>query len=66
MKSTIQSDALQGLSGDSRMVAAAMALLWTWRPRGASYELSRQIGVKSTEGNFGHKETLTLSAGRGE
>ena len=48
------------------MVAAAMALLWTWRPRGASYELLRQIGVKSTEGNFGHKETLTLSAGRGE
>ena len=43
-----------------------MALLWTWRPRGASYELLRQIGVKSTEGNFGHKETLTLSAGRGE
>src|ERR1035437_4584068 len=50
VKNSIQSNALQQLSSDSRMVAFAMALLWTWRPRGASYELLRQIGLKSMAG----------------
>ncbi len=58
---TIQSDALQQLSGDSRAVALAMALLWTWRPRGASYELLRQLGAQSAAGRAYTQEKVKLA-----
>ncbi len=38
------------LDGDMRAVAQAMALLWTWRPRTACYELLRVSGAKSRSG----------------
>jgi len=38
---------LPTLTGDARAVARAMALLWTWRPRTATYELLRHLGAKT-------------------
>jgi hypothetical protein len=50
VKNTIRTDALRELAGDSRVVARAMALLWTWGPRSASFELLRHLGAKSAAG----------------
>ena len=38
------------LDADTRSVADAMALLWTWRPRTAVYELIRKWGLKNHAG----------------
>ena len=61
MKNTIRSDALQGLHADACAVARAMALLWTWRPRGASYELLRHLGAKSATGRAFTHQSVKLA-----
>ncbi len=53
--------ALQRLAGDSRGVALAMALLWTWRPRGASYELLRHLGARSAAGRVYTQQSVKLA-----
>ncbi len=56
-----QSTALRRLSADARSVARAMALLWTWRPRSATYELLRQLGAKSAAGKAHTQESVKLA-----
>jgi superfamily II DNA or RNA helicase len=43
-------DALRTLAGDTRAVARAMALFWTWRTRTATYDLLRHLGAKTESG----------------
>lgn len=43
-------EALRQLSPDHRAVAQAVALLWTWRPRTAVYNLLRYLHPKSSAG----------------
>ena len=60
-ENTIRSDALRGLHADACAVARAMALLWTWRPRGASYELLRHLGAKSATGRAFTHQSVKLA-----
>lgn len=41
---------LHSLDADTRTVADAMVLLWTWRPRTAVYELIQKWGLKNHAG----------------
>ena len=43
-------EALQQLTPDTRAIARAVALLWTWRPRTAVYNLLRYLLAKSPGG----------------
>jgi superfamily II DNA or RNA helicase len=40
----------QAMGDDTRAVARAMALFWTWRPRTAVYELLRYLGTRTGAG----------------
>ncbi|MFP5381674.1 MAG: SNF2-related protein [Gammaproteobacteria bacterium] len=52
--------ALDRLAADTRTVARAMALLWTYRPRTASMELLRALGWKSSSGKAFTHELVKL------
>ncbi len=54
-------DAWQGLSADARAVARAMALLWTWHPRAAVYQLLQQLGARSATGKAFTQESVELA-----
>lgn len=55
------SHVLHKLSADTAAVAQAMVLLWTWRPRTATYELLRQLGAKSQAGKAFTQESVKLA-----